>query len=185
MSKGDLRERAIIDTAKELLQTVPPAQITIDQLAGGAGISRSSFYFYFDSKTAVLEALLGEIALEMHAAAAGWLDGSGADPAALRRALEVSAGLWREHGPLLRQALLGDDAEFAPFRERVVDDYIAQAADRITRERAAGLAPAGPEATRLARALVRMKFAILAEDQSEPAIDTAAVVMTRAIYGVS
>src|SRR5687767_12747973 len=109
MTKGDRRERAIVETAKELLQLVPPGQITVDRLAAGAGISRSSFYFYFDSKSAVLEALLDEIAQEMEEAARGWLDGAGDDPAALRKALGVSARLWREHGSLLRPALLGED----------------------------------------------------------------------------
>lgn len=183
MTKGDRRERAIVETAKELLKTVPPAQITIDRLAAGAGISRSSFYFYFDSKTAVLEALLAEIAREMEAAARGWLDGAGDDPAALREALGVSARLWGEHGTLLRSALLAEDPEFAEFRARVVEGYIGQAAARIERERAAGRARPGPAGDGLARALVRMKFAVLAEDRSAQAIETCAVVITRSIYG--
>ncbi|MBB3727593.1 TetR/AcrR family transcriptional regulator [Nonomuraea dietziae] len=182
MTKGDRRERAIVETAKELLQSVPPGQITVDRLAAGAGISRSSFYFYFDSKSAVLDALLDEIAQEMEEAARGWLDGAGDDPAALRKALGVSARLWREHGSLLRPALLGEDEEFAGFRSRVVEGYIGQAAARIGRERAEGRAPEGPPQDGLARALVRMKFAVLAEDQSAQAIETCAVVITRAIY---
>ncbi|MGV9309075.1 hypothetical protein [Nonomuraea sp. NPDC003727] len=79
--------------------------------------------------------------------------------------------------------LLGEDPEFAAFRARVVEGYIGQAADRIERERGAGRAAAGPPADGLARALVRMKFAVLAEDQSAQAIETCAVVITRAIHG--
>lgn len=183
MSKGDLRERAILDAARELLRSTPVAHITIDQLAAGAGISRSSFYFYFDSKAALLEALLDEIADEMTESACRWLDGSGDDLAALRHTLEVSAGLWRDHGPLLRQALLAEDPEFACFRDRIVAGYITQIAARIQRDRAAGLAVPGPDAESLALALIRMKFAVLSTDSSDTAIDTLAVVIRRAIYG--
>ena len=56
-SKGDLKEAAILDTAWHLLAEKPVTAITIEELAAGAGISRSSFYFYFDSRDAVVRAL--------------------------------------------------------------------------------------------------------------------------------
>jgi AcrR family transcriptional regulator len=183
ITKGDLREQAILDTARGLLGSAPVAQITIDRLAAGAGISRSTFYFYFDSKTAVLEALLDEIVEEMEAASRRWLDGSGDDPEALHTALEVSARLWREHGPLLRQALLAEDQEFAGFREHIVNGYAAQVAARIARDRRQRLAGPGPEPESLARVLVRMKFAVFAADPSDEAVETLCVVVRRILYG--
>jgi TetR/AcrR family transcriptional regulator, ethionamide resistance regulator len=183
VTKGDIRQQAILDTTRDLLGSTPVGQITIDMLAAGAGISRSTFYFYFDSKTAVLEALLDEIAEEMAAAARRWLDGSGDDPEALREALAVSARLWREHGPLLRQALLAEDQEFAGFRERVVGGYLAQVAARIARDRRDGTGRPGPEPRSLARALVRMKFAVFAADPSDEAVETLCVIVRRALYG--
>ncbi|GII55189.1 TetR family transcriptional regulator [Planotetraspora thailandica] len=182
-TKGDIREQAILNTARELLGSVPVGQITIDMLAAGAGISRSGFYFYFDSKTAVLEALLDDVAEEMGAAARRWLDGSGDDPDALREALAVSARLWREHGPLLRQALLAEDPEFAEFREHVVRGYLNQVAARIARDRSEGDALPGPAPERLAQALVRMKFAVFAADPSDEAVDTLCAVVRRSLYG--
>src|SRR5689334_12591062 len=62
---GDLKEAAILDTAWELLAEKPLSLITIEDLASGAGISRSSFYFYFDSKEAVIVALSGRVADEI------------------------------------------------------------------------------------------------------------------------
>jgi len=35
--------------------------VTIDELAGAAGIARSGFYFYFESKQALLAALVDEV----------------------------------------------------------------------------------------------------------------------------
>ncbi|MFT4049332.1 MAG: TetR/AcrR family transcriptional regulator [Solirubrobacterales bacterium] len=58
---GDEREQAIRETLEKLLETKQFHEISIDDLARGAGISRPSFYFYFESKEAALLALLDEI----------------------------------------------------------------------------------------------------------------------------
>src|ERR1700760_4622343 len=55
---GDDREQAILATAERLLEERPLADISVDDLAKGAGISRPTFYFYFPSKEAVLLTLL-------------------------------------------------------------------------------------------------------------------------------
>ena len=61
---GDDRELAILETAERLLEQRPLADISVDDLAKGAGISRPTFYFYFASKDAVLltqlERVIGE-----------------------------------------------------------------------------------------------------------------------------
>src|SRR5829696_9507198 len=51
---GDDRERAILETAEQLLEERPLSEISVDDLAKGAGISRPTFYFYFPSKDAVV-----------------------------------------------------------------------------------------------------------------------------------
>ena len=43
--------------AWELLAVKPIGEITIGELAAGANISRPTFYFYFDSRDAVVRAL--------------------------------------------------------------------------------------------------------------------------------
>ncbi len=55
---GDDREQAILATAERLLEQRPLGEISVDDLAKGAGISRPTFYFYFKSKDAVLLSLL-------------------------------------------------------------------------------------------------------------------------------
>src|SRR5262245_31819762 len=59
--KGDLREAAILDRAWALLAEKPLSHITIEDLVSGARISRSSFYFYFESKDAVIRALAARV----------------------------------------------------------------------------------------------------------------------------
>ncbi len=62
---GDERQRAIVEAFEALLQTRPMAEIAIDEIAAGAAISRSAFYFYFSSKQAVLLELLDRMVAEV------------------------------------------------------------------------------------------------------------------------
>src|SRR6201994_3908804 len=83
---GDDREQAILATAERLLQERPLADFSVDDLAKGAGISRPTFYFYFQSKNAVLLSLLDQMnrkALTALTALGTKLSG---DPATLWRA---------------------------------------------------------------------------------------------------
>jgi AcrR family transcriptional regulator len=61
---GDDRELAILTTLESLLEDHPLADISVDDLAKGAGLSRPTFYFYFPSKDAVLYALIEKLNTE-------------------------------------------------------------------------------------------------------------------------
>src|SRR5215475_1006761 len=61
---GDDRELAILATATRLLEERPLHEISVDDLARGAGISRPTFYFYFPSKDAVLLTLFDRMMQE-------------------------------------------------------------------------------------------------------------------------
>ena len=188
-SRGDLREQAILEGARVLLESRPLSQVTTDELAGAAGLSRSSFYFYFDSKQAVLAALLEELSDELRAENGPWLDAAGPAEEALRQATAHSVALWRTSGGLLRQAWRCDtgDALLTSWREGVVERGVARTAAKVERDREAGLAPAGPSAAVLARGLHAMRNELLAERR--PAEDDAGLVddlvaMTlRLLYG--
>src|SRR5687767_15307998 len=65
---GDDRELAILATAEALLAERSLGEISIDDLARGAGISRPTFYFYFASKDAVLLTLLDRVVAEADSA---------------------------------------------------------------------------------------------------------------------
>src|SRR5689334_22091748 len=63
-ASGDDRERAILETAERLLEERPLAEISVDDLAKGAGISRPTFYFYFPSKDAVVMTIVERLVEE-------------------------------------------------------------------------------------------------------------------------
>jgi AcrR family transcriptional regulator len=65
---GDHRELAILETATRLLDERPLHEISVDDLAKGAGISRPTFYFYFPSKDAVLMTLIERVIVEADSA---------------------------------------------------------------------------------------------------------------------
>ncbi|GIF14414.1 TetR/AcrR family transcriptional regulator [Actinoplanes teichomyceticus] len=185
-SKGDLRERAILDTARDLLSRKPLAAITIDELAAGAEISRSSFYFYFDSKLAVVVALLHGLAGELGRDAGPWLEGTGPDVAALRRSLTALAALWRDQGRLLAGALAAAPGcpPIAQWRAGLREAHIERLAARIERDRAAGLAPDGPAPRVLAAMIDDLRTAAFATASDPYAlVDDLVTVELRIMYG--
>jgi len=163
-SKGEQREQAILDAARTLLEHKRLAAVTTDELAAGAGLSRSSFYFYFDSKTAVLTCLLDELSAQLREENGPWLDATGPAEDALRSATAHTVALWRTSGGLLRQAYTGDEEQLAAWRDGILERGAQRLAAKVERDRAARLAPGGPpSAAALARLLHGAKTALLLE----------------------
>src|SRR5271168_601478 len=76
---GDDRELAILKTAERLFEERSLAEISVDDLAKGAGISRPTFYFYFPSKDAVLLTLMDRLVVKADSALAGLAENLPAD----------------------------------------------------------------------------------------------------------
>lgn len=195
-SKGDLTSQAILDTAERLLQTRSLDDIAVDELASGAGISRSTFYFHFASREAVLHALSGAVLDALYESASSWLRrGSEPPEDAIRRALGASLVLWRKHGPVLRAAVRARDTDpsMREFWTGVARRFIDATASQIEIERAAGTAPPGPDAKSLATVLVSMnEQAFLNRSRSRRStardrelVDALTCVWLRSVYGVS
>ena len=58
--RGDKHRQAIMQAVRELLQHKPFAELSVSTISRRAGVARSGFYFYFDSKYAVLAQILAE-----------------------------------------------------------------------------------------------------------------------------
>src|SRR6201987_2030473 len=84
-ASGDDRERAILATAQSLLQERGLSEISVDDLARGAGISRPTFYFYFPSKDAVVLTLVDRMVEEARVGRDEALAGLREDPHAVWR----------------------------------------------------------------------------------------------------
>jgi AcrR family transcriptional regulator len=97
----DLHE-AILSATTGLLTDHDFGDLAVSDILTAAGVSRGTFYFYFDSKHDVLAELVRRAVAQGHAAAAPWL-ANPADPAiALRAGITAGAELWRSSAPVLR-----------------------------------------------------------------------------------
>jgi TetR/AcrR family transcriptional regulator, ethionamide resistance regulator len=97
----DLRETILAATAR-LLADHSFADLAVSDILSAAGVSRGTFYFYFDSKQAVLEELVRRAVSQGHAAAEPWLANPADPAAALRTGITAGAELWQASAPVLR-----------------------------------------------------------------------------------
>nr|WP_240746915.1 TetR/AcrR family transcriptional regulator [Cryptosporangium phraense] len=157
---GDERESAILATAERLLGERPYAEISTDDLARGAGISRPTFYFYFASKDAVLLALLDRVSVEAHAGATEALELSRSDdPRVLwRAAIRTFYETFSAHRPVALAAAQArvTSPEVSALWAGIVEGWVGRTQLAIESERARGAAPAGLPARDLAIALTSM-----------------------------
>ena len=172
---ADERQAAILRTTESLLAGRTLDELSIEDIASGAGLSRPAFYFYFSSKDDVLLALLDAVIAEVQQRVADLPDDFGQDPAAAwRRALGAFVDVFRAHRAVSAAAIA------ARLRNRAVHDlwatsmqtWVGYAAGAIQAERDRGAAPAGLDAHDLAVALNLMNERVLAAALSgeQPAV---------------
>ncbi len=97
----DLRE-AILEATSQLLAERSFADMAVSDILGSAHVSRGTFYFYFDSKQAVLAELVRRAVAQGHVAAEPWLGHPDDSVAALRAGITAGARLWQASAPVLR-----------------------------------------------------------------------------------
>jgi AcrR family transcriptional regulator len=193
---GDEREAAILATAARLLENKDFADISVDDLAKGAGLSRPTFYFYFPSKEAVLLALMDRVITEADQkadAALGGMPGARVDPAGVWRAINALFDTFGAHravtlaGAAARAGNPEVHSAWTTFMQKWIDYTTAS----IQGERDKGAAPDGIPAQDLAISLnlmnERTMFATFAGETSsvpyDRIVDTLAHVWVSSIYG--
>ncbi|MCK0176205.1 TetR/AcrR family transcriptional regulator [Mycolicibacterium sp. F2034L] len=188
---GDDREHAILATAEQLLEQRAFADISVDDLAKGAGISRPTFYFYFPSKEAVLLTLWERVIREADTALEALPAETTDRRDVWRPGIKVFFDTFGAHRGVTVAASGSDNADvrkvFATFMQKWIDFTAAT----IEAERKRGAAPVTAPAHDIATALNLMnERTLLATFAAEtPAIPTARVldslvhVWTCAVYG--
>jgi TetR/AcrR family transcriptional regulator, ethionamide resistance regulator len=122
LSRGDEREIALLDTADRLLSEGKFDSTTLEEIAASAGISRPTFYFYFDSKQALLVGVVERTLDELTGQIIQVIRPNGDEPArAMRALMRGVAELWWEHrGALMAAAELAGSAPSIFERIRLV-----------------------------------------------------------------
>lgn len=193
-ARGDDREREILATAERLLAERPLSEISVDDLARGAGISRPTFYFYFPSKDAVVLTLIDRLVEEARggreAAVAKLLE----DPrAGWREGIEAFYEAFRARRPLILAGaeLRATNPEARDLWSQVMEGWVEDVTEVIEAERARSAAPPGVPARELAIALVQMneraQYASLSDEEpalaTDRVLDVLVEIWLRAIYG--
>jgi AcrR family transcriptional regulator len=153
--KGEIRENQILDALERILATKPFAELTMDDIATQAHLSRSALYSYFASKEAALGAL-HQRTYEAMARTTDPLTESGeATEHVMHDAIEQVCFNWRSHHHALRT--FHETAMVSPefgeqWRQRL-NTHVAVLADLIEEARRAGWAePSPPTAQAIASA---------------------------------
>jgi AcrR family transcriptional regulator len=177
-----------------LLEQKKFAEISVDDLARGAGLSRPTFYFYFPSKEAVLLSLLDPLIQQANTGFDGAMEKLPADP---RRALKMGITTFFQAfaaDPVRARAGLDAFATSTEARgwwQSFMQKWIDQTAELIAAERARGVAPDTIPAQDLATSLnlmnERMMMATINDEAGavdrERIIDTLTHVWLTSIYG--
>ena len=191
---GEDRERAILATAERLLEERSVGDISVDDLARGAGISRPTFYFYFPSKEAVLLSLLDRVAEEARARRGQALELAGDSvPDLWREGVVTILDTFRSHRALMLAVaqMVGESDEVRKLWEGIIGGFVEDTTAAIESERQRGVALEGVDARSLAVALnlrvERVFHTALAGQQptlaEDEALDVVLLVWSRSIYG--
>lgn len=194
-TRGDRRRRAILEAVEGLLRERSIGELSVEEVARAAGLSRSAFYFYFESKYAALGAALGGVWEEMTLGAAPFFEGSPDPPGTyVRRALRDVGAAWSKHEHLLVAMVEASAADEGArdLWDAWIGRFVALVAERIEAERAAGRAPAGPPgAHALAEVLLAMNERAYYNhtrrhspaEEAERMVEALAAVWLAAIWG--
>ncbi|MBW0013640.1 TetR/AcrR family transcriptional regulator [Mycobacterium sp.] len=180
---GDSRKQAILATAERLLEERPLADFSVDDLAKGAGISRPTFYFYFQSKNAVLMALLDQMNVKALAALTALDARLSGDPATLWRArieafFEVSGS--HRAVAVAGAAAKATNPEVRQLWSALMQRWITHTTTAIKAERQRGAAPDSLPVEDLSVALNMLSERVMAATftAEEPAIPEERVIDT-------
>lgn len=161
--RSDRRRTAILSAFDDALRDRGFDAVNIAEVAAAAGVGRSAFYFYFENKAAAVAALLESMYDDVFAAADIVTAPAGSPRGRVHAMLEALMETGAAHRHLFTAML---DARAGSTAVREIWDnsreaFVPAIAAMIESERAAGRAPAGPDAEILAGLLLELNDRIL------------------------
>ncbi|MFZ1992820.1 MAG: TetR/AcrR family transcriptional regulator [Solirubrobacteraceae bacterium] len=148
---------AILHATEQLLRERPLHRLSVADITDAAGVSRTSFYTHFASKTAVIAEGLREVMDQVMVAVRPFHSQSGADAeSAIRVSLQQWVEVCKTHGALLRTVSeeWPHDAEIRALWFATLETVTAGTARVIRGARAGGHAPEGADPRALAACLM-------------------------------
>ena len=128
--RGDRQRKAILGAVRELLQEVPFDDLSVSTISDRAGVARSGFYFYFDSKYAVLAQILAEAQQELEELTHHFAPREPDEqPAAFaRRMVQSAAVMFANNDPVMSACTQAraTDAEIRRIQDEQISSIIAK-----------------------------------------------------------
>jgi AcrR family transcriptional regulator len=129
--RGDKQRHAIVQAVRQLLEEKPFAELSVSTISDRAGVARSGFYFYFDSKYAVLAHIVGEAAHELEELTQSFAPrGPQESPTAFAERMVRSAAVVYAHNDPVMSACNAARHTDAEIRE-ILDAYNEAVVDQI------------------------------------------------------
>lgn len=187
--REEVREE-VTRAALELAERGPFRDVTVDEIAKLAGLSRSAFYTHFSDKHDLLLGAVSDVADELYRMADRWWHGYGPPADRVRLALEGVVAVYAEHASVLRIAteVSTYDEEVRGVWLSIVERFIEATAEHIRSEQEAGLIPAALEPRATGEGLIwmceRCAYIYLARGDRGPEdlVEAMAPVWTAALY---
>jgi AcrR family transcriptional regulator len=186
-------EQRVLAATRALLEAGEPfGDLSIDQLARGAGISRTAFYDYFDDKRELLMRLVSEAAAPITKEADELVGGRPSGPSEIPYTIRAAMSFARDNGPVFRATVEASayDPVVAEFwRGQILDRFIDAIEERIRRQRRAGKAlpiAARPAAVALVLMVTETLYHHVTREEKtsdRQLVDTLVTIAVRAVYG--
>jgi AcrR family transcriptional regulator len=167
-SRGDRQREAIVTAVRELLEDVSFADLSVSAISERAGVARSGFYFYFDSKYAVLAVILADAMAELDTLTHDFAPREpGETPVAFaKRMVGSAAAMYASNDPIMVACTVAQNTD-AQIRE-IMNDFEDGVIDKIVGvvERDAGARPISDDLPALVRVLTATTAMTLSHDSA-------------------
>lgn len=169
--RGDKQRHAITEAVRELLQEQPFAELSVSTISDRAGVARSGFYFYFDSKYEVLALILAEAGHELEELTKYFAPRAPDEsPAAFaRRMVGSAAAVYAHNDPVMAACndARNTDTKIREILDRQIDIVIDQIVGIVSDELKAGTAqPISDDIPALVRTLAVTTALMLSGDST-------------------
>lgn len=153
-------EKQILAAAERVLAKVSARDVSVAQIIAEAGVARGTFYHYFSSKWDVINTLVVRVMgtiFERTETMFLKVDEATSPQQGLRTAIDQSVEIWAEHRAVLRAIFENwrEVPELGAMWSAATTQFRDSVASELDGERAAGLAPDGPDSRQLVAALIR------------------------------
>lgn len=126
-------ERRLLDATERLMRDGASfTELSVDRLSSAAGMSRASFYIYFEDKGHLLRRLANQVFADLAASAERWWGVAGRhDPGDVRAAMDGIIASYRRHQPVL--VALNEMAGYDPLVAATYRNLLTAVTGRMAR----------------------------------------------------